>query len=396
MRKLIIFLSLIAPVTARAQCALPITSGEVWTYTQWNNCFNYLLTSTGPGGLSGTNFGSSFPTSGFAVGVANGGNFVSLSADSFSDLYVNLKTPLPTGTNVIGAVMQSGLWSMSLIGAIPLPTGASVAQYQGGTYNNTAPTLVNGQQTGLQVDINGNLKVNVVTGGGSGGGTSSTYGSSFPVTGTAIGAKNSGNMIAVGADSSGNLLVNLATALPTGANAIGSVAQSGPWNVTNITGTVSLPTGAATAANQTAVVGTVSPGTAAANSMLGGGVYNSTQPTPTTGQQVALQVDSHGNVRIAPGARTMVPLDVATVTTGGTAVTALSAGHRTAGGWLYNPATATINLCINEIGTATGTTSAGSTTCIPPGTPYTLAASTGAVSVISSDSSHAFSGEGLQ
>jgi len=32
--------------------------------------------------------------------------------------------------------------------------------------------------------------------------------------------------------------------------------------------------------------------------------------------------------------RTFVPLDIATVTTGGTAVNALSAGHRSAGGWL--------------------------------------------------------------
>lgn len=95
-------------------------------------------------------------------------------------------------------------------------------------------------------------------------------------------------------------------------------------------------------------------------------------------------------------AYTLFPLDVATVTTGGTAVTALNAGHRVSGGWLYNPTTATVNLCINEIGTASGTTSAGSTTCIPPGQAYVLSASGNAVSVISSDSAHPFSGLGLQ
>ena len=97
-----------------------------------------------------------------------------------------------------------------------------------------------------------------------------------------------------------------------------------------------------------------------------------------------------------PGSRTLVALDISTVTTGGTAVTALNSGHRTAGGWLQNPPNATINLCINEIGTASGTTSAGSTTCIQPGQSYTLAPAAGAVSVISSDSSHPFSGEGWQ
>jgi hypothetical protein len=108
------------------------------------------------------------------------------------------------------------------------------------------------------------------------------------------------------------------------------------------------------------------------------------------------QIDVTNPMPSKAGEVTLVALDVATVTTGGTAVTALSANHRTAGGWICNPATATVNLGINEIGTATGTTSAGSTTFIAPGQTYTLAPSTNAVSVISSDSSHPFSGYGWQ
>jgi hypothetical protein len=92
---------------------------------------------------------------------------------------------------------------------------------------------------------------------------------------------------------------------------------------------------------------------------------------------------------------TLVALDVSTVTTGGTAVVALTAGHRNKGGWLQNPVGATIALCVNEIGTASGTTSAGSTTCIQPGQSYSLTPSTAAVSVISSDSTHPFSGVGI-
>ncbi len=75
--------------------------------------------------------------------------------------------------------------------------------------------------------------------------------------------------------------------------------------------------------------------------------------------------------------------------------TALIAGHRTAGGFLLNPIGATINLCINEQGTASGTTSAGALTCILPGQSYVLTPAAGAVSVITSDSSHPFSGYGL-
>lgn len=77
-------------------------------------------------------------------------------------------------------------------------------------------------------------------------------------------------------------------------------------------------------------------------------------------------------------------------------MTALTAGHRTAGGFIFNPVTATINLCINEQGVASGTTSAGAVTCIAPGARYDLAPNAGAVSVISSDSAHPFSGEGFQ
>lgn len=103
-----------------------------------------------------------------------------------------------------------------------------------------------------------------------------------------------------------------------------------------------------------------------------------------------------GGVLTSPGSRTLVALSVSTVTTGGTAVTAMATGARTAGGFLQNPRGATIDLCINEIGTASGTTSAGSTTCIPPGVTYIVAPAAGAVSVITSDSAHPFSGISYQ
>lgn len=117
-----------------------------------------------------------------------------------------------------------------------------------------------------------------------------------------------------------------------------------------------------------------------------------TNPLPIVGTITPVGVLS---VLTSPGLRTIVALDIATVTSGGTAVTALNAGHRTAGGFLYNPIGASINLCINEQATASGTTSAGALTCIQPGQAYTLTPASGAVSVITSDSAHAFSGQGL-
>lgn len=141
----------------------------------------------------------------------------------------------------------------------------------------------------------------------------------------------------------------------------------------------------------------------------GGAVNQGTQAASPTGSTwwvqdpavlAAIQssIPAGGNAIgfVGPSQRTLVTLNVKTVTTGGTAVTALAAGNKTAGGWIQNPPSATINLCLNEIGTATGTTSSGDTTCIVPGQSYTLTPSAGAVSVISSDSSHPFSGMGFQ
>jgi len=109
---------------------------------------------------------------------------------------------------------------------------------------------------------------------------------------------------------------------------------------------------------------------------------------------LAMSPAAADSVYTVNGPITLVPLDAATVTTGGAAVTALAAAHRNKGGWLFNPNTATVNLCINEIGTASGTSSAGNTTCITPGQTYVLTASPNAVSVVASDSAHAFSGYG--
>jgi hypothetical protein len=103
-------------------------------------------------------------------------------------------------------------------------------------------------------------------------------------------------------------------------------------------------------------------------------------------------------IALAGGARAqtaiiLAPLDVASVTTGGTAVTAVAHYNRLKGGWLQNPSTATTNLCINEMDAAAATTTpGGNVVCIAPGQTYLLAPSGNSVSVVSSDSAHAFSG----
>lgn len=126
-----------------------------------------------------------------------------------------------------------------------------------------------------------------------------------------------------------------------------------------------------------------------------GGVVSVQGVSGGTAVPVTISGGSGGDVTTTPGERTIIALDISTVTTGGVAVTALTAGHRTAGGFLVNPKAATIDLCINEQTTASGTTTVGGLVCIPPGGSYNLTPSALAVSVITSDSTHPFGGEGL-
>lgn len=101
----------------------------------------------------------------------------------------------------------------------------------------------------------------------------------------------------------------LRVVLPTDQTSIPAV-QSGTWNITNISGTVSLPTGASTSANQTTIItslqlidnpiGSVSAGTAGTSSFLTGGVFNTALPSLTNTQQSATQLDSSGRIIISP------------------------------------------------------------------------------------------------
>ena len=93
--------------------------------------------------------------------------------------------------------------------------------------------------------------------------------------------------------------VNPSGALTAEVSGTVAATQSGTWNINDVSGTVSLPTGASTSALQSSVQGSVTGGTAAIASSLSGGIYNSSAPTLTNGQQAGLQLDSTGNLKIA-------------------------------------------------------------------------------------------------
>lgn len=102
-------------------------------------------------------------------------------------------------------------------------------------------------------------------------------------------------------------------------------------------------------------------------------------------------------VQSSQGARTIVPLDVASVTTASTPVTVLTAGHRTQGGYLITANAA--GACFSEngaAGVATAYVGSVQTTCVAANQPYYLAPTSGAVSANSTASAVSLSGYGLQ
>lgn len=74
---------------------------------------------------------------------------------------------------------------------------------------------------------------------GGGGGTSSTFGATFPATGTAVGATDGTNMQPLKVDGSDNLLVKVNAALPAGSNVIGHVITD-TGSTTAVTGTITV------------------------------------------------------------------------------------------------------------------------------------------------------------
>lgn len=164
-----------------------------------------------------------------------------------------------------------------------------------------------------------------------------------------------------------------------------------------LTATVSGTVAVSNLPSTQAVSGTVSVGNFPSTQQVSGAVTVSNLPAIPAGSNAIGSVTlgggtaSIGTIKGTP--LTQVALDVSSVATGGTAVTALSSGHASAGGWLQNPAAATASLCVSLTGTATTSTPS---TCLAPGQGFSIPPTAGAVSVISSDSAHGFAGQGLQ
>lgn len=143
---------------------------------------------------------------------------------------------LSSGTDSVAAT-QSGTWNITNItGTVSLPTGAATSALQ--TTGNTSLASIDTKTPALgQALMAASVPVTIASNQ-----------SAVKVDGSAVTQPVSGTVTANQGTSP--WVTSRNWTLSSGTDSIAAV-QSGTWNITNITGTVSLPTGAATSALQT-------------------------------------------------------------------------------------------------------------------------------------------------
>jgi len=263
------------------------------------------------GSIGNTSFGISGTLPAFAatptvnLGTLNGAATAAAQATgntALSTINTTLGTPFQAGGSIgntaFGAT-KSGSWVLDgITGTISLPTGAATSALQstGNTSLGTIATNTTGLATAAaQTTGNAALatlagtvvtpnNINVIctsgcSGGGGGSGYSVVNATSYANTGTYSNVPAGGAVTTAAptytTGQASPLSLTTTGALRIDGSAVtqpvsgtfwqatqpvsGTVAatQSGTWNVTNISGTVSLPTGAATAANQSTANGSL-------------------------------------------------------------------------------------------------------------------------------------------
>ncbi len=157
-------------------------------------------------------------------------------------------------------------------------TASSKALLSGGVYNSATPTLTNGQTIALQTDVNGSLKV--------AGTFTATPTGTQAVSGTVTNVP-SGTQNVTGTVTLSSQTVTIGAT---------SVTQPVSGTVTLSSNTVTLNSSTVTSVTNADI--NVGAGSASAKALLGGLVYNSTLPTMTAGQTVALQGDVNGALKV--------------------------------------------------------------------------------------------------
>lgn len=215
---------------------------------------------------------------------------------------------LASGTDSVSSV-QSGTWNIGTVTTLTSITNP-VTVTQG-----TSPWVTSGTSTVSGTVSVSNFPTTVDTNYG-------TVGANTIRTAAQIGNATGAALFGAGTTTAQVLRV----VLPTDQTAI-PVAQSGTWTVQpgNTANTTPWLT-------KDSADGPVTPGTVAANSILAGGQFNTVAPTVANGQQVALQVDSAGNLKTTATATVTGTVTV----TGNVASGAADSGNPVKTGGVYN------------------------------------------------------------
>src|SRR6185437_4479921 len=119
-----------------------------------------LKVNVAAGGASGgtsSSFTAAFPATGTAIGFSDGTNMQYGGVDASHNVKVNLQTALPAGANVIGAVTQSGAWSVGHSGTwnVGLSAGSNIIGKV--SIDQTTPGTTNGVQVNAALPAGTNI-----------------------------------------------------------------------------------------------------------------------------------------------------------------------------------------------------------------------------------------------
>lgn len=205
---------------------------------------------------------------------------------------------LSSGTDSVSSA-QSGIWNINDIsGTVSLPTGAATSALQ--TTGNASLASIDAKLTN-PLPISGTITANQGTSpwvvSGSVGSTLDlnygVVGANTLRTAAQIGNSTGAADFAAGNSGSQTLRVVVATdQLPI------PVTQSGTWNINNISGTISLPTGAATEASLAKLTLTQGSTTSGQSGPLIQGAVSTAAPVYTNGQTSPLSLTTSGLLRV--------------------------------------------------------------------------------------------------
>lgn len=244
-----------------------------------------IVAGAAAGGTS-SSFGSAAPGSGTAAGFSDGTNMqLARVFDADTGGGVEYLQGVQLRRSNSGGSVEIGVAANPLVVGGPVAAGVAASGNpvpMAGLMLSSAPTYTNGQIGAIQVDASGNLKVNIQSGGGSGG-TASSFAAAVPASGTAVGFSDGTNMQAA-------RVVDLDTGAGTFFGQAVSIRLAGSGTTTE---------GGSTGAPLAVQGNVASAASDSGNPIKVGGVFLSSAPTFTNGQRGDLQLDANGNLKVS-------------------------------------------------------------------------------------------------